>query len=120
MQKAENTDLEKELSTIKGSKALMESDHTEEIKEAYVEVVKPGLSQLRGRFENCMFAKKKIRTHTPLSNEHIVEEMMNVSTKFKLLAKTWKSGKVPMYSRNRMKEEHFNNCLTVVTCTHYK
>ena len=85
MQKAENTDLEKELSTIKGSKALMESDHTEEIKEAYVEVVNPTLTQLRGRFINCVFAKKKIQTHVPISKEYTVEEMINLSNKITFL-----------------------------------
>ena len=70
---------------MKGHKALMQSNPTEEIKKAYVEAVKPALTQLRGRFGNFEFSKKKTHIHTPISNEHIVEEMMNLSTKFKFL-----------------------------------
>ena len=70
---------------MKGPKALMKNNHTEDIKEAYMEAVKPELTQLRGQFVNCMFTNNKMKTYTPIKNEHIVEEMMNLSTKFKFL-----------------------------------
>ena len=63
-----NTDVEKELSKMKGLKAFMKISSTDEIKEAYVEIVKPALTQLRGQFGNCVFAKKKTQTHTQISN----------------------------------------------------
>ena len=64
--KVTNTDLEKDLSKMKGPKALMKRNPTEEIKEAFTEAVKLALTQLRGRFGNCIFSNKKIKTCTPM------------------------------------------------------
>ena len=79
-----NTDIEKYLNKMKGPKSLIKSNPTKETKEAYAEAVKLALTQLRGRFYNCVFANKKTKTHT-MPNGHIVQEMMNLSNKFKFL-----------------------------------
>ena len=44
---------------MKGPKAFMKSNPTKKIKEPYVEEEKLALTQLRVRFRNCAFAKKK-------------------------------------------------------------
>ena len=58
---------------MKGPKALMKNNPTEEIKEARAEAIKPALAKLRGRFSNFVFTNRKIQTCIPISNEYIVE-----------------------------------------------
>ena len=47
----------------------MESKPTEEIKKEIIESVNPELMQLNGRFCNYTFAKRKVKTCTPNTNE---------------------------------------------------
>ena len=47
----------------------MNSDPPEEIKQAYMESLDPALTQLRDRFNECTFAKKKVKTFSPIANE---------------------------------------------------
>ena len=77
--------LEQELFKNKSTNALKESNPTEEIKKASLELVNPALMQLKGRFGNCTFAKKKVKTYTPITNENILQEMKELSDIFKFL-----------------------------------
>jgi len=74
-QVAAETDLEKELSKMKTTKAIINSNPPEEIKQSYVESVGPTLTQLRGLFDDCTFAKKKVKIYSPINNECMHREM---------------------------------------------
>ena len=65
--------LEQELSKNKSTKALMESNPIKEIKKASLELVNPALMQLKDRFGNCTFDKRKVKTYTPITNEKMLQ-----------------------------------------------
>ena len=63
----------------------MNSNPPEEIEQAYVGTVEPALTQLRGRFGNFAFAKKKVKNFSPITNENILQEIKELSDSFPFL-----------------------------------
>ena len=57
----------------------------EEIKQASVESVDPSLTQLRGRFDNRTFAKRKVKTYNSIANDHMLQEIKELSELFTFL-----------------------------------
>ena len=50
-----------------------------------MESVDPALMKLRGRFENLNCSKKKVKTFSPITNEHVLQEMKEPNDLFPFL-----------------------------------
>ena len=78
---------------MKSTKVLMNSNPAEETNQACVETVDPAPMQLRGRFDNCTFAKRKVKTYNSITNEEMLQEIKELSELFAFLPENFETCK---------------------------
>ena len=94
---ATETDREQELSKMKSTKALVERNPPEQTKQAHAKSVDPAIMKLRGLFDNCSFANKKVKTFSAITNEPVLQETKELNDAFPYLPETietWKSANI--------------------------